>query len=225
MKYALVDNNIIKVGPRNYHYGFFKQYLTSANLIDVSIPINYSDLIPIVVSETITIVPVEEPNIPIYKPITEQLSGPFWNVNTILITGTYSVVDVELESAKNKLKQLVADYRYTKENGSVQVTLQNTSVTVSTTRGFDRDIWFQSLMLLPAGTTQQYKFPIEQIWLNLTNTDIQTIVSSIVAYVQSAFDWEKNYVDRIVASTDKTSLNTIYDDLMNEVNPTPTQPV
>lgn len=211
MKYTLVDNNQIKVGPRDYHLAFFTEYLKQVG-VDYSLPVSYEDNQPIVVNEQISIIPTEDPVTPYVLPITEQLAGPFWNITPSLITGQYEVADVDLYSAKSAMKSFIADLRYQKEVAGIKVTVQDNEVSINTNRGFDRDIWFQSLSLLPEGATQKFKFPKEDLWLDLTKSDLQTIVTAIVTHVQDCFDWENQQV-AITNAADKEGLNTQYEEL------------
>ena len=79
MKYALINNNQIKVGPRDYNVAFFRNYLEQNNIPTTSVPITYTGNDPIVITDTISIVPVAEPTTPECKPYTEQLAGPYWD--------------------------------------------------------------------------------------------------------------------------------------------------
>jgi len=212
MRYALIDNNIIKVGPRDWHQRFFLDYLNEQN-INFYLPPKYESTESIQITDTVYVVPVEEPIYPEMLPYTEQLAGPYWNVNSTLITGYYGVTDVPIDSAKNSLKEYAAAVRYSVENSIIKITLHETEVTIPTARGEDRDIWFQSLVLLPDTMSQKYKFSAEDKWLTLTKSDIQTIVTAIMMHVQQCFDWEFNIVDRLNLASTKEELNSIYADI------------
>ena len=216
MLYALIQNNEIKVGPRQYHKGMFGRFLTE-NSIDFSLPHSYDSSNEITINGTTKIVPVTEPLIPSYHPITEQLAGPTWNTAVTPVTGEYTVADVSIESVKNTLKALVAQLRYEKESEKIDIVVQGQTVSVSTARD-DRHIWFQSSILLPEGSTQNFKFGSD-VWLQLTKSDISSIVGSIMVHVQNAFNWESIKVAAIDAA-DKAGLETIY----AEVKPVPTEP-
>lgn len=209
MKYALVDTNKIVVGPRDYHQHFFKEYLDN-NSVSFDLPILYDEKNPIVVTDTISIIPVEDPSTPALLPVTEQLAGPYWSITPELITGYYDVADVPLDAAKNTMKSIIADARYKKETSTIKVTIQNTEVSIPTNRGFDRDIWVQSLLLIGDDSTKLFKFPFEGLWLELTKSDVQTIVDAIQEHVQEAFVWERGQV-AVLDNADKTDINTLYD--------------
>lgn len=210
MKYALVHNNQIKVGPRDYHTGFFTDYLETINE-SYNFPFE-APTEALTVNETIFLVPVTDPEIPNYHPVTEQLAGPFYEVNNTLITGTYSVVDVPLDSAREKMKEIVATIRYFKENKVIDVTVQNTTVKVDTSRGSTRDFWTQTYLLMSDNDTKLVKF-INGVWLTLTKSDVNTILTEVNNTVQSAFTWENQQI-LLAESNDKTGLNTQYEDVI-----------
>nr|QMP83623.1 MAG: hypothetical protein [Caudoviricetes sp.] len=208
MKYALLNNDQIKVGPREYNVTFFRAYLEDNNISTNSVPVTYTGSDPIIITDSISIVPVSDPIIPEYNPYTEQLAGPYWDATAIPITGYYEVSDVAIDSAKNIMKSELASNRYNQEVSVLKTTVQGTDVSIPTNRGYDRDIWFQMLALLPEGSVQKFKFD-GGIWLDLTKTDIQTIVSEMVLHVQTAFDWEAGKVVDIDAATSKSELEAI----------------
>lgn len=219
MKYALIENNQIKVGPRDYSKGIFELYLTK-NSVDFTMPWRYNTNEVLQVAEGISLVPTQDPEIPSHHSITEQLAGPYWTITDTLVTGTYSVADVPLDAAKNKMKEFIADARYTKEVSGTTVTVQDTEVSIGTGRGFDRDVWYQALASMGSDDTKLFKF--QNTWLQLTKTDVETIVSAINTHVQGAFEWENTKV-QIAESADKAGLETLYSDLQEELNPTPAE--
>ena len=203
--YALLDKSQIKVGPRQYAVSFFKEYLDKNN-VAFDLPFDFSDE-SIVISDDIKIVRVQDPTTPSYNSVTEQLAGPYYDTSVEPITGYYEVADRDLTAAKNDLKAKAAEERYRKECSGVKVTIQGTEVLIDTNRDA-RHIWFQSLMLLPAGVSQKFKFDRE-IWLNLTKDDISTVVTAIVAHVQDAFDWESAKIVEIDSAVDKVALEAV----------------
>ena len=145
--YALTQNNQIKVGPREYYWSAFRNFLEQEGISTDNLPLNYSGTDPIILNETTRIVPVVIEAQPAYNQYTEQLAGPTYTITDTLVTGAYTVADREITAAKNSMKSTLAANRYVEENTSITLTVQATEVTVSTTRGFDRDIWFQICLL------------------------------------------------------------------------------
>lgn len=210
MKYALVHNNQIKVGPRDYHTGFFTDYLEKNNA-SYNFPFD-APTESLTINDEITLVPVQDPVTPDYHPVTEQLAGPFYEVNTTLITGTYNVVDVPIDAARNKMKEILATLRYFKENKVIDVTVQNTLVKIDTSRGSTRDFWTQTYLLMGDNDTKLVKF-INGVWLTLTKSDVNTILTEINTTVQDAFAWENQQII-LAESNDKSGLNTQYTDVI-----------
>jgi hypothetical protein len=204
--YALIQNNQIKVGPRDYNPGFFNQFFENNN-INFEAPVSYDSQESIVIDNDTKIVFVNDLVNPVYDPLTEQLAGPFWDTSTTPVTGEYQVADRSLDAIKNDLKAKVSEIRYNKESSGITVEIQNTPVALDTTRD-SRHIWFQSLLLLPDNSTQNFKFNNQQ-WLELSKADIQTIVQAIVDHVQSAFDWEAAKVIEIDTADTKQKLKDI----------------
>lgn len=211
MKYALVHNSNIKVGPRDYHIGFFEDYLKSIN-VTFNLPFPKNDTNPIVINQGISIVPVQELPQPSYHPVTEQLAGPTNHVTENYITSEYSVALVPIDAARNKMKEILATIRYVKENTIIEVTVQDTLVKVDTSRGSVRDFWTQTYLLMNDGDTKLVKF-IDGNWLTLSKTDVKSIVDAIDTIVQGAFNWENEQII-IAESADKAGLETQYDDVI-----------
>jgi hypothetical protein len=213
MNYALVDNGYVKIGPRPYSSGiFFQDYLDRIG-VDYTIPDIHESSDQIIVSNTIFVSQILDPVIPSFNEPTQQLAGPFWDTTKNPITGYYTVVNVPIDIAKNKLKDFLAVKRYIKETSPAQVTIQNKSVEVGAGRGDDRNLWINLINSTPTGTTKNYKFS-NGVWLALSKADMQNISSAISSKVQLAFDWELNYTAQIDAATTlaqiqalKTSIN------------------
>jgi len=204
MNYGLIDNGYMKVGPRDYIRVFFEDYLKSCG-IEFDLPSSYDSLEPIVISDTIKIAPVEDPIIPSFNIPTEQLAGPFWNTNENPVTGWYDVASVNLDFAKNKLKELLADKRYEKENANIDITVQSKTVSISKRRGPSRNIWINILTTMGDADTKNYKFN-DETWLVLTKSDIRSIADTINQSIQAAFDWELLFINRIDAATTATQI-------------------
>ena len=204
--YALLDKNNIKVGPRQYAVAFFRDYLKS-QLVEYSLPFDYSGTDAIIINDDIKIVKVADPVLPAHNSTIEQLAGPFWNVNNDPITGYYDVADRDIVAVKNELSAKVADSRYTKEVAGCPVTIQATAVSVSTDRN-DRNIWIQAASVMGDGVARKFKFN-GGIWLDLTMADIQTIIGTIATHVQTAFEWEASKLAEIQNATTKEELAAI----------------
>jgi hypothetical protein len=206
--YALTQNKLIKVGPRNYYWQAFRNFLAQQGISTDNLPTDYSGSEPIIIDRDTRIVQVITEAAPNYNQYTEELAGPTYTITDTLITGIYGISDRELNAAKCSMKETLASNRYAQEVAGITLTLQSTVVSISTKRGFDRDIWFQMDNLLPAGSTQVYKFN-NDLWLTLTKSDIQTVVTAIITHVQGAFDWEEAVSKQIDAASTKSEIENI----------------
>lgn len=186
--YALIQNNEIKVGPRDWRYYFFKQYLDSNDLDSSQLPISEpSDRK--VITEQWKIIPVTQLDIPETEQYFQQLAGPYWTVYDEYITGYYDVAPVPVEAAKNTLKQIVTDNRYKAEVGGCLFTFADgTEVTLYTTRE-DRNVYLQAFQILTEGQSIVFKFE-GSIFRSVTKDELGLIVATGAAHIQAAFDWE-----------------------------------
>lgn len=206
-------NNQVIIGPRaNWHQPLFQHAVTEEfemESIDevVTIP-------PLPPAESGTLIgtnlkfyKVQDIGIVgVYNPVIHNLNGPFFNFpEGVGLVEQYSVpIDKPIDIVKQELIAQVADYRWQLESGGTTVTLQGLTVSVSTARG-ERDIFAQALLL--GSNDGNWKFP--EGWLTLSNTDLGTIVSTIMAWVQAAFTWEEGKVSEINACTTLSALAAI----------------
>jgi hypothetical protein len=177
-----------EVGPRDWRYYFFKQYLDTNNLDSSALPITEPSDRKVITAEW-KIIPVTQLDMPAYDPLFEQLAGPFWTVNDEYITGAYTVADLSVESSKGKLKEIVTDTRYRVEVGGCPYTFPDgTRVTLYTTRE-DRNVYLQAYQILTEGQSIVFKFE-GAVFKTVTRDELGQIVAVGAAHIQAAFDWE-----------------------------------
>jgi hypothetical protein len=186
--YALIQNNQIKVGPRDWRYYFFKQYLDDNNLDSTVLPISEpSDRK--VITPTWKIIPVIKLDIPEYNVLFEQLAGPYWIVLDDQITGSYNITELSLEASKGKLKELVTSTRYNIEVGGCPFTFADGSEVILYTSREDRNIYLQAYQIM--GETQSITFKFSGSIFKLVNKEeLGSIVATGAAHIQACFDWE-----------------------------------
>ena len=212
MLYALIDNNKIMVGPRTYRSSFFSDYLKTKD-ISYNLPLEYDNSSIISITDSISILPVEEPIIPSYDSLVEQLAGPFWTITDTKIIGEYKVVDRNHDAAQNDLKAKLSSFRYNKEIAGTTITIQGNEISLDTTRE-SRQKWIEiytTLSILGKGSIITYKFTKEGIWLDLTISDVKSIISTIMGVVQDAYKWEKTHFELINDATEKSHLQTLHE--------------
>ena len=205
MQYLLVENKqTVLLGPIFWRHRFIQTELDDLDIDYTVPPVEPNAYLKI--TDNIEIYPITELLTPQYDPTFEQLAGPFWNFDNQVATGHYTVVSKELDAVKNELRSLTAAERYRKEVAGVQVTVQDTTVTVDTSRD-GRNIFVQKYTLMTDADTVQWKFP--ETWLTLTRSELGVVVAAGAAHVQSQFDWESAIVTQINSATTVDELQSI----------------
>lgn len=135
-------------------------------------------------------------------------------VNLTAAVFTYPILEKSLEQIKNEYKVGVKPERQRRENLGVTVTINDQDITVSTSRE-NRMMLVTKLM----GNDGPYNFKFDNnIWVEITKSDLESIIQQIDTYVQEQFDWELNKLAEIDACETKES---VYD---VEIVPPPVLP-
>lgn len=189
MEIALIHNNSLELGPFGFNVRYINQELEDLEVEERISPQSYQNL-PIHFSDGLTHLVPTERVVPENDPKYHNVGNFTWEIieeNGIptKVLFTYPIIDKTLEEVKQLRKQEVAPYRKEKENTTIAVTLNNTQVEVSTSRE-ERLLLASKLAASPG--PHNYKF--QNTWLEITTEELQTIVSTIDAKVQEAFDWE-----------------------------------
>lgn len=199
--YAVVYKNRVIVGPMDWNRGIFQGSLEKEK-ITAALPRVAPDDLPMIINEDAKIMMVEEQR-PELNPLAEYYYGPLWDVSGDRAIANYQVNDTPIESARFNFKQQAADERYKKEVAGTTLNIQNTEVTIDTSRD-GRNIFVQKYSLMTENETVNWKFP--QGWLTLTKSELGSVVAAGAAYIQSTFDWEKTINDQIDAAETKEQL-------------------
>lgn len=203
--YALIHNNEIKVGPRDYTFSFFRDYLIKQNIL-FDLPYEFSgDRLEI--SSNIKIIKVQDPIIPTYNHLIEQLSGPYYDLTVEPVSAFYGVAPIAIDSIKNTLIALAATERRKKELSSFTMTIQGQDVIIHTDKE-ERATWHQLLSVIGDGVVK-FKFS-PTLWLDLVLSDVQSVIAAISNHVQSAFVWEAGINDEIKLSNSPEELIVIH---------------
>lgn len=204
MQYLLVENKeIIHLGPIFWRHRFIQSELEDHDVNYIVSPTEPNAYVKI--NDEFEIYPVELET-PEYDSIYQQLAGPNWTFDNNIASGTYTVVDRELDIVKNDLKTLTASERYKKEVAGIKVTVQNIEVSVATDRE-SRSVYTQKLVSMSDTDTAQWKFP--EAWLTLTKQELNTVLNSINTHVQTQYDWEVDVVRQIDSAVDADALKNI----------------
>jgi arabinogalactan endo-1,4-beta-galactosidase len=161
---------------------------------------------PVIVSDDIKILPVQGTPNPEFNSKIEMLHGPFWEFTDTVAISSYEVWSMPVDAVKNQLKAVLAAERYRKEIAGVKVTIQNTEVTVDTTRDIRNNL-VHHYVLMEDNDTIQWKF--NTTWLTLTKSEVETLVKAGKSYIQTQFEWEANLIIEINNATTLEQLDSI----------------
>ena len=200
--FIILNGTQVILGPLPWKKRRFEECLSDDLEISYTLPVTNTDAI--VINENVKILPVKNIN---YEPINQKIqchNGPFYDIYTDYVDVYYTATDLNLDIAKQRLKETLADLRWQLETRGITLTIQNTEIFVITERG-ERDIFLQALQL--GNDNAVWKF--NNVWLTLSLNDLTTIVTGIATHVQSAFTWEANLVTSINNATTLTELDAI----------------
>lgn len=210
MYYALVYNNQIEVGPRDWNIRFFKDWLDENQ-------IEYSDfnetMVPLTINKNVKILPVYFNNEPSYHKITEQLAGPYYTINEDHIIAEYQVADVPLDIVKHVVKQMIAQKRWEKETGGIEVNGLQIKTDVASqakiTGAYATSLLNPDIVIDWKGANG---------WIQLDKTAIEAIASAVSQHVQQCFTEEKQRCDAVDVCTTKQQIEQLITEyeLINE---------
>lgn len=210
--YILVENRqIIHLGPMPWRSRMFQSVLDD---LGVSYTVSPTEQGYVKINENFELIPVGQSNSPDINEQWEDPIGPFWTYtegDTIEALPTFYKKDKPIDQIRQFIKDTVAAQRYIKESAGTQVEIRTgVSITADTSRD-GRAIFVQVYSTLPDGASVNWKFP--EGWYEITRAELGTVIAGGFAYIQSQFEWEKSYTDRIYAATDIAELKTIYEEL------------
>ena len=196
--YALIYDSQLILGPIGYNYRLINAELEELEVEGKVTPRDYENL-PLQIDENTYVLSVVQ-IIPAHDSRYQSLGNFEWeiikeNEIPVRVEMTYPVYDKALETIKYEYKQQVSPIRREKENTIIEVELNGTTISVSTSRE-DR-LAYVSKMIASSGP---YNFKFDNnVWLQITSTELEYIISQIDLKVQEAFDWEYQKVQEIDA--------------------------
>lgn len=200
--YALIHNSQLLLGPIKFNYRFINSDLEDNEIEERIGPRDYENVPLEINSNTFLLEAVL--NQPEYDERSQVLKYTNWEL--IDIDGiqkaqfNYETVDKSLEQIKDEHKQVLPPIRREKENQYITVNIDNTEVSILTTR--DQRTQFINKLSSLGTDPVMYKFD-NGTWASVTKTDIEYIVQQIDAKVQEAFDWEYSKIQEIDSCTTK----------------------
>jgi hypothetical protein len=218
--YALIHNSQLILGPIPYNYRMINGELEELEIDARVTPRDYEN-IPIRFDDLTFLVPVTQ-IIPEYDARFQSVGNFTWEIiqeNEIWPSGvemTYPISNKTLEQIKEEYKKQLPDIRRQKETQIIDVTINDTIVQVSTAR--EERVSFVSKLVSSPGP-HNFKFE-NNVWLQITTTELEYVISQIDAKVQEAFDWEYTKVQEIDAcETGEDVYNVVIVEPVEEVIP------
>lgn len=205
--FALVQNNTIVVGPREWSYWVFKDYLEQNLLNSSQLPITFTDP---VITEEWKLLPITELVEPQHDSLFQQYAGPYWTIYDTYITGYYNVIDSSIDLIKSHLKNKIASNRYDLEVQGFNYTFPDNVVVGVYTSREDRSVYLDALIVMGDNDTIDFKFQ-NSIFKSVTKAQLQSIVGLGSQHIKNAFAWESSKILEIdnAATIDDLKLITV----------------
>ena len=196
--YALIHNSQLILGPIQYNYRMINGELEELEIDARVTPRDYEN-IPIRFDDLTFLVPVVQIT-PEHDTRFQSVGNFAWEIIQendipVRVEMTYPISNKTLEQIKEEYKKQLPDIRRQKETQIIDVTINDTIVQVSTAR--EERVSFVSKLVSSPGP-HNFKFE-NNVWLQITTTELEYVISQIDAKVQEAFDWEYTKVQEIDA--------------------------
>jgi len=193
--YALVNGQELRLGPIAFNYRMINDELEELE-VDFKVTSQNYQSVPLAITEDVKILPARYDN-PEYDPRFEYLSNITHQITETEVVFSHDKFVKPLQQIKDEYKLAVKPERKNKENTTITVTIQDTALTLSTSR--ENRLEFISKLF---GNPGPYNFKFDNgIWLEITKADLEFIISAIDVKVQEAFDWELAKLAEIDACT------------------------
>lgn len=203
--FVIAHNESVILGPMRWNKYRFENEIQEECEVTTSLPqSNESDVIN--VSEDVKIYPVIQVINEECKPRVQFLNGPYWKFTETGAIAKYVAEDMAIDAVKNMMKAECATERWRKENAGTKMTIQDTEVSIDTSRE-SRNVFAQKYIAMNDTDTVQWKFP--EAWLTLSKVELQQVIQSASVYVQEQFDWESSLVAEIDSSETLEQLEVI----------------
>jgi len=179
--------------------------------INLELPYNEPppEFFPFQINDDITIYLAEEQREFISNTLVQGYVGPRWEYTDTKVIAHYDIVDYTLDVAKTNYRSVAANLRYEKEISGIEVFIQNITFKIETTRQ-EKLKYINQLLLMNDSDSVNWKFT-DNIWLTITKSDIQSILTSINNHVQLAFNYELDLNNQINAANSFSDLEAIQD--------------
>jgi len=217
--YALIHNSQLILGPIQWNYRLINGELEELEIDARVSPRDYEN-VPFTFDENTYLIPAVQ-NIPEYDGRFQSVGNFDWEIIQendvpVRVEMTYAISNKTLDQIKQEYKSQLPDIRRQKETQIIDVTLGDTIVQVSTSR--EERVSFVSKLVSSPGP-HNFKFE-NDVWLQITTTELEYVISQIDVKVQEAFDWEYSKVQEIDAcETGEDVYNVVIVEPVEEVIP------
>lgn len=196
--YALIHDSQLILGPIGYNYRLINAELEELEVEGRVTPRDFQN-VPLQIDENTYLLLVSQ-IIPSHDSRFQSVGNFQWEIIEennvpVRVEMTYPVGNKSLEQIKAEYKSQVAPIRKEKENTTIDLEINNTTITVSTSRE-DRLSYVSKLIASPG--PHNFKFN-NDVWLQITTAELEYIISQIDLKVQEAFDWEFSKIQEIDA--------------------------
>jgi hypothetical protein len=199
--YALVNGQELLLGPIAFNYRMINSVLEEELEVEYRVTSQDYQNVPLNFTEDIKILPATN-DIPEFDPRFQTVSQTSHTIADDEVVFVYTVEDKTLEQIKEEYKAGVKPERQRRENTSIEVTINNSAITVST----DRENRLALIAKYIAGPgLHNFKFD-NGTWLEITTEDLQTIIQAVDLKVQEAYDWELAKLQEIDACETKEAV-------------------
>jgi hypothetical protein len=196
--YALVNGQELLLGPIAFNYRMINSSLEEELELNYRVTSQDYQNVPIIITEDIRIITARN-EVPEFDSRFEEVYQTGRSINESEVVFHYSVREKPLEQIKDEYKVGVKPERQRRENTSIEVTINNSTITLSTSR--ESRLEFISKLL---GNEGPYNFKFDSgTWVEISKVDLQYIISQIDSKVQEAFDWELAKLQEIDACETK----------------------
>jgi hypothetical protein len=216
MNYAVKYKNSIVLGIIPWNNKYIMDVFRTRYFIDIELPSQEPTIenFPYQVNSDIIIYPAEEQRSGDINPLVEYYLGPTWELSESILIAKYEILPLPLNDAKNNYRDLASKIRYDREISGITINIANNEYKIETNRD-ERIKYIEKLSSMEDNSIVNWKF--SEGWASLTKNDFMTIVTSISAHVQNAFDYELELTNAINNSSSIEQLLSI-EDLNIQVN-------
>jgi len=218
--YALIHDSQLILGPISYNYRLINAELEELEVESKVKPRDYQN-VPIQLDENTHLLSVSQ-IIPSHDSRFQSVGNFQWEIIeennvSVRVEMTYPINDKSLDQIKEEYKSQVAPIRREKENTSIDLTINDTEITVSTSR--ENRLSYVSKLIASPGP-HNFKFN-NDVWLEISTKELEYIIQQIDLKVQEAFDWELSKIQEIDACTTGEE---VYDVVLREPQEEPEYP-